>query len=140
MNKSFRDLVAFKRAMELMVEVYKATKSFPREETYGLTSQLRRAAVGVVSQIAEGEGRLTFGEWRQFLSQSRGSLFEVEAECIAAEKLGYLSVEDMQRLMRILNGAGRALTGLINWVRRKETAQPRNRVTPQPRNPTSPPQ
>ncbi len=118
-----------------MVEVYEVTRSFPRPELYGLVSQLRRAAIGVMSQIAEGEGRLTPGEWRQFLSQSRGSLFEVEAECVAAEKLGFITNEQMKSLTLKVNRTGKALVGLIKWVRRLETSKPRNLETPQPRRP-----
>ena len=77
--KSLHDLVAFQRALDLTEVVYRESSVFPSEELYGLTSQIRRAAVGVVSQIAEGHGRVTYGEWRQLLSQARGSLFEVEA-------------------------------------------------------------
>jgi len=79
----YEGLVAFQRAMDLMVAVYQETDSFPRSERYGITSQIRRASLSVVSQIAEGQGRLTPGEWRQLLSQARGSLFEVEAQAIA---------------------------------------------------------
>ena len=72
--RQFHDLVAFKRALEVVVAVYDATATFPRREMYGLVSQIRKAAIGVISNIAEGQGRLTDGEWRQFLSQARGSL------------------------------------------------------------------
>ncbi|HJQ36670.1 MAG TPA: four helix bundle protein [Thermoanaerobaculia bacterium] len=64
--RKFHDLVAFKRALEVVVAVYDATATFPRQEIYGLVSQVRKAAVGVISNIAEGQGRLTYGEWRQF--------------------------------------------------------------------------
>lgn len=132
MKKSFRDLVAFQRATELMVEVYEVTKTFPREEVYGLVAQLRRAAIGVMANIAEGEGRLTWGERRQFLSHARGSLFEVEAEIIGAEKLGYVARERLDSLTRTINRTGRALTGYINWILRKESSQPRNLATRNP--------
>ena len=120
MSKSFHDLIVFQRALDLMVDVYSATKAFPREEMYGLTSQLRRASVGVISQIAEGQGRLSLGEWRQFLSQSRGSLFEVEAEALAANRLGFLPDERLAALLNHVHRTGRALAGLIEWVKRKE--------------------
>jgi four helix bundle protein len=71
---TFEDLDVFKRALYLMTDVYRATKVFPGDERFGLTQQLRRAAVAVVSNLAEGQGRFTDGEWRQFLSQARGSL------------------------------------------------------------------
>ena len=87
MPSKFEDLVAFKRAMTLMKDTYAVTGDFPRSELYGLTSQMRRSAVSVLSQIAEGQGRLTYGEWRQFLGQARGSLFELEAQCMAAASI-----------------------------------------------------
>ncbi len=120
MSKSFRDLIVFQRALDLVLDVYAATKAFPREELYGLTSQLRRASVGVVSQIAEVQGRLSLGEWRQFLSQSRGSLFEVEAEALIANRLGYLRDERLDHLLNNVHRTGRALAGLIEWVQRQE--------------------
>ena len=94
-------------------------------------SQLRRASIGVISHIAEGEGRVTPGEWRQFLSQARGSLFEVEAQIIAAHELRFIAEAEMRHISTLIHGTGKALTGLINWVRRKEltAAQPRNRAT-----------
>jgi four helix bundle protein len=136
MSKSFRDLIVFQRALDLVVEVYSVTKTFPRAELYGLTSQLRRASVGVVSQIAEGQGRLTLGEWRQFLSQSRGSLFEVESQALIANRLEYLDDERLDQVLRNIHRTGRALAGLIQWVQRKErerntarTRQPRDAAT-----------
>lgn len=134
MSKSFYDLVAFQRAVDLIIEVYAVTAAFPKAELYGLTSQMRRAAVGVSSQIAEGQGRLSFGEWRQFLSQARGSLFEVEAEALLAHRLGFLDEQQRERIARGVQRTGKALIGLIDWVqqRERETRQPRNRATAQP--------
>lgn len=133
MVKSFRDLVAFKRGLEVVVAVYDVTATFPKHELYGLVSQLRRASIGVISHIAEGEGRVTPGEWRQFLSQARGSLFEVEAQIIAAHELRFIAEAEMRHISTLIHGTGKALTGLINWVRRRElAAQPRNRATAQP--------
>jgi four helix bundle protein len=120
MTKTVYDLVAFRRAVDLVAAVYDATAQFPPSERYGLTSQLRRAAVGVCSHIAEGQGRLTAGEWRQFLSQARGSLFEVEAQCIVANRLGFISTESLDALRRMIGDVARPLAGLIRWVRRSE--------------------
>ena len=133
---SFKDLVAFKRALEVVVAVYDVTSKFPKQETYGLVSQLRRASIGVISDIAEGHGRLTFGESRQLLSQARGSLFEVESQLIAANALSFLTEAEMFHLTRLIRGAGRALDGFIRWVHRQElrAKQPRNRGTEVPRN------
>ncbi len=149
MSRSYKSLVAFQRALDLLVCVYKVTATFPKDERYGLVSQLRRAAAGVPSQIAEGSGRLTYGEWRQFLSQARGSLFEVEAECIAANRLEFLNDTAHEEVQRHITKTASALAGLIRWVRARErTRQPDNRTTRQPitaapratpQNPKAPP-
>jgi four helix bundle protein len=135
MSKSIHDLAAFQRALDLVEAVYQVSSVFPREERFGLTSQIRRAAVGVVSQIAEGHGRITYGEWRQLLSQARGSLFEVEAESILAQRLTFIAAEEFERIDREIRKTGKALVGLIRWVQKKEreTARPRDRETPKPR-------
>jgi len=139
MARTFKDLVAFKRALEVVVAVYDATTTFPRTETYGLVAQLRRASISVISHIGEGQGRLTHGEWRQFLSQARGSLFEVEAQLIAAHRLAFLGEAELQHMTQLIRGAGRALSGLIEWVRKEEkrAKQPRNSATQQPVQRTS---
>src|SRR6266496_5362995 len=87
----FHDLLVWQQAIDLSDRIYDLTTSFPKEETYGLISQLRRSAVSVASNIAEGEGRLTRGERRQALSQARGSLFEIETQLLLARRLGYKS-------------------------------------------------
>jgi four helix bundle protein len=135
MSKSIHDLVAFQRAMDLVTEVYKVTANFPRDERFGLTSQMRRAAIGVPAQIAEGHGRVSDGEWRQFLSQARGSLCEIEAESIAARRLGFVDDTGAERIDRAIRRTGKALVGLLRWVQQQErsTARPRNRETPRPR-------
>ncbi len=87
MNQSFRDLLVWQRAIQLTVAVYRLTRDFPREELYGLTSQVRRSAVSVASNISEGQGRLTAGEFRQFLGIARGSNFEVQTQVEIARAL-----------------------------------------------------
>jgi four helix bundle protein len=118
--KNFEDLDVFQRAVELMVSVYRTTTAFPAEERYGLTAQMRRAAVSVVSNIAEGQGRLTIGEWRQFLSHARGSLFELQAQAIAAEKLEFLEALSYRRLRASIKRAAMPLAGLIDYVKTRE--------------------
>ena len=114
----------------MVAVVYEVTESFPRREMYGLTSQIRRAALGVVSDIAEGSGRLTFGEWRKFLSDARGSLFEVEGQAIAAQRLAFLDATGHARIQREITRTAAALAGLIRWVRTKERPrQPDNLKT-----------
>src|SRR5208283_794307 len=97
--KSYEDLMVWKKAMELVFAVYAATAQFPREEVYGLTSQMRRSAVSIPSNIAEGQGRATKGEFVQFLAHARGSLFELETQILISERLGYLSPEIEKRLL-----------------------------------------
>src|SRR4051794_24788374 len=138
MSKSLHDLVAYQRALDVVVVVYEVTSAFPREERYGLTSQLRRASVSVCSQIAEGQGRLSYGEWRQFLSQARGSLFEIDAQCIIANRLGFLSDTDKRAVVAQLRVTGGALAGLIRWVRSKEAERrSANSATKKPSNPAT---
>ncbi len=107
--QSYKELLVWQQAMELVSAIYRATKMFPREELYGLTSQLRRSAVSVPSNIAEGQGRATRGEFIQFLGHARGSLFEVETQLLIAGHLGYLSAGDsgplLQKMTRVAQTA-----------------------------------
>ncbi|HZQ92977.1 MAG TPA: four helix bundle protein [Terriglobales bacterium] len=100
MGHSYKDLIAWQKARKLAAEVYRVTQDFPVKEMYGLTAQLRRAAISVVSNIAEGQGRLTKGEFIHFLGQARGSLLEVETQLFVAFDLGYLSEADLKRMER----------------------------------------
>src|ERR1700693_3833328 len=90
MARSYRELLVWQKAKAIAVHTYNATADFPRTETYGLISQTRRAAVSVPSNIAEGQGRLTSGEFRHFLGQARGSLLEAETQQSIALDLGFL--------------------------------------------------
>jgi four helix bundle protein len=129
---SFEDLRVFQRAIDLMVDVYTATEAFPKHELYGLTSQMRRASCSVVSNVAEGQGRLTYGETRQLLSQARGSLFEVQAQVIVAHRLRFLDEASAEHLKRCIRAAGRELAGLIEWIKRREAEAKRpSRKKPQ---------
>jgi four helix bundle protein len=87
--QSYRDLTVWNTAVQLTLEVYRITESFPKSEQFGLTSQLRRASVSIASNIAEGHGRSTRGEYRNFLSIARGSAIEVEVQLYLAEQIGY---------------------------------------------------
>ena len=93
MGRSYKDLVAWQKSMDLVTNVYRVTGSFPKEQLFGLTSQLRRAAVSIPSNIAEGQGRLSEKEFRYFLGQARGSLMEVETQLQIAINLGYLTTQ-----------------------------------------------
>jgi len=85
--QAFQDLTVWQRAMEMTVCVYELTRAFPNDELYGLTSQLRRASVSVANNIAEGRGRVTEGEFRQFLSIAQGSTYEVQTQLLVAKQL-----------------------------------------------------
>ena len=88
MVQSFRDLIVWQRSIQLTVAIYRLTQKFPREEVYGLTSQIRRSAISVPSNIAEGQGRLSTGEFRQFLGIARGSNSELQTQLEIARVLG----------------------------------------------------
>jgi four helix bundle protein len=89
MAQSFRELTVWQRAMQLTVAVYRLTQGFPREEQYGLTNQIRRAVVSIPSNIAEGQGRSSAGEFRQFLGVARGSNCEVQTQLEIARALNF---------------------------------------------------
>jgi four helix bundle protein len=111
--RSYRDLIAWRKSMELVFEVYRCTQTFPKSEIYGLVSQLRRAAVSVPSNIAEGQARLSTGEFRHFLGLARGSLMEVETQILIAQQLGYLELEKTELLLAISAEVGKVLNGLL---------------------------
>jgi four helix bundle protein len=113
MAQSFQDLVVWQRAMEMTVSVYRVTKSFPREEIYGLTSQLRRAAVSVASNIAEGRGRITQGEFRQFLGLAQGSSFEVQTQILVAKQLEMGQEKRLDEAQSLSIDVGKMLSSLI---------------------------
>lgn len=116
---SYRDLVVWQRAMALVSAVYKLTRSFPEPERFGLTSQVRRAAVSIPSNIAEGQGRLATKEFRQFLGVARGSLKEVETQLLIGVDLGYASEEEITACLDLANEVGRMLNALIKALERR---------------------
>ena len=111
--KNYQELIAWQRAMDLVEEVYKASKSFPREEIYALTSQIRRAAVSIPSNIAEGQGRRTTADFLRHLSIAYGSLREVETQMLIAARLGYSGLERTETVMNRAGEVGRLLNGLM---------------------------
>ena len=117
MSGSYRDIKAWQKAIELVVEIYSCTRSFPREEVYGLANQLRRAAVSVASNIAEGKGRCTDKEFLLFLHHARGSVFEVETQLTIAGRLGYVSESEARRLEGSAGEVARMLNGLIKAIK-----------------------
>ena len=116
MSGSYRDIKAWQKAIELVVEIYSSTRSFPKEEVYGLANQLRRAAVSVASNIAEGKGRCTDKEFLLFLHHARGSVFEVETQLTIAGRLGYITQAEVQRMEILAGEIARMLNGLIKAI------------------------
>jgi four helix bundle protein len=116
MADSYRDLIAWRKATDLALDIYRSTKKFPKEEVYGLTSQMRRAAVSVASNIAEGKGRYSRKEFAQFLYRARGSLLEVETQLFIAKELGYLDQFAFRRMEDKTTELGRILNGLTKSV------------------------
>jgi four helix bundle protein len=112
--RNYADLIAWQKSMDVVVEVYKATRAFPKEELYGLTSQLRRAVVSVPSNIAEGQGRWSDREFGRFLSIAHGSLREAETQILIAERLCYIDGAKRCELMSMTAEAGRLINGLAN--------------------------
>jgi four helix bundle protein len=114
MSENYRDLIAWQKAKSLVLDVYRCTRRFPRDEIYGLTSQMRRAAVSVPSNIAEGKGRYSQKEFLQFLYHARGSLLELQTQVSIARDLDYLDLLGFERLDSEAEELGRILNGLIN--------------------------
>jgi four helix bundle protein len=113
----FRDLLVWQKAMVLAGDVHRVTSAFPKAEMFGLTSQLRRAAVSVASNIAEGSGRTTSGEMRIFFGHSRGSVYEVETQLCIAESLAYVDRIRLQKLLEQCWEIVRMLNALINRMK-----------------------
>lgn len=118
MSSTFRDLRVWQEAMGLTVEIYKSTAAFPRHEIYGSAQQLRRAAVSVASNIAEGKGHRSTKEFLHFLFHARGSILEVQTQILIAATLSYLPEDYCSELLDRAEGIGRALSGLIASLER----------------------
>ena len=116
--KSFHDLVAWQQAMELVTEIYRVSQKFPKEEMFGLTSQIRRAAVSIPSNIAEGRGKSSTGEFQHFLYHARGSLAEVETQLLIAINLGYLEKAGVSHITELIVRVGKILHGLLSALKK----------------------
>ncbi len=124
MSKSgYKELAAWQKGMKLVGLTYDVTDGFPAHESYGLVSQLRRAAVSVPSNIAEGKAHYSNRDFVRFLRHSRGALAEIETQVLIAERRKYLSVEQSKQLADQLDELGRILSGLINSLRDHENAR-----------------
>jgi four helix bundle protein len=119
MPQNVQDLTVWQRAMDLTVCVYRLTRSFPRQETYGLTSQLRRASVSVASNIAEGRGRLNTAEFRQFLGIALGSTFEIKTQLIVAKRLDMGSAATIDEATALSEEVSKMLTSFIQKLSSK---------------------
>jgi four helix bundle protein len=119
--RTYRELLVWQKAKALALDVYRSAEQFPRAETYGLTSQLRRAAVSVPSNIAEGQGRLTRGEFLNFLGQARGSLLELDTQLVIARDLSYLNATQYDIVDRELYQVLGLLNRLIDSLRKQNS-------------------
>lgn len=124
--KDFHDLIVWQKAMDLARACYAATQAFPKSEMFGLQNQIRRAAVSVPSNIAEGHGRLTDMQFRHFLGNARGSLSELQTELELARDLEFLSAIDTNELLQISREVARLLNGLIAAIPASTTALKRD--------------
>jgi four helix bundle protein len=118
-GRNYQDLIAWQKAMDLAVVVYEVTGEFPMEERYGLTSQLRRAAVSVPSNIAEGQGRGREGDFHRLLGIAHGSVREIETQAILAGRLGLLRDDLRARVLDLASEVGRLVTGLSRSLERQ---------------------
>ncbi|MFZ0745740.1 MAG: four helix bundle protein [Terracidiphilus sp.] len=119
MGESFRNLTVWQRSIELTLAVYKRTSSFPDSERFGLSNQLRRAAVSVANNVAEGYGRSTKGEYVQFLGHARGSNSEVETQIVISKALGFGSKQMIQTTEELCSEVGRMLGTMMKSLRSK---------------------
>lgn len=116
--KNYQELIVWQKAMDLVEEIYRVSRTFPREEISGLTSQVRRAAVSIPSNIAEGQGRRTTPDFLRHLSIAYGSLREVETQILIAMRLHYLAQAKSHLVMGITGEVGRLLNGLMSSLAR----------------------
>lgn len=114
---NYRDLIAWQKAMDLAELVYEVTKGFPRDERFGLTAQMRRAAVSIPSNIAEGQGRRSDGVFHQHLSIAHGSVRELETQALLSGRLSMTTQPRVNEIMAAAGEVGRLITGLSNSLR-----------------------
>lgn len=121
--RSYKDLVAWQKSMDLVTAVYRISQGFPKEEIFGLVSQIRRAAVSVPSNIAEGHARTSKKEFQYFLSNARGSLAELETQLTIAHQLAYIDGTEINQLLDRLGEVGRILNGLLTALKRSSKSE-----------------
>jgi four helix bundle protein len=118
----FKDLIAWQKSIELTTEVYRLTELFPKHELYGLADQIRRAAVSVPSNIAEGQAHFSRPEFKRYLRHSLGLLAEIETQMIIAERLQYISRPQLATLLARIHEVGRIINGLVNSLTEHQAA------------------
>ena len=111
------DLVVWQRAVELSTEVYRLTANYPKSEQFGLINQMRRASVSIASNIAEGYGRSTKGEYRQFLGHARGSKCELQTQLVIGKSLGFGAGKSYERTERLCADVSRMLIAMMNKLK-----------------------
>jgi four helix bundle protein len=119
MIQSFRDLEVWKKSMQMAVSIYRLTQGFPKEETYGLASQMRRAAISIPSNIAERHGRLNTGEYRQFLGIARGSNFELQTQLAIARELRLGDLKRLDETEGLSHEVGKMIFGILDSLKDK---------------------
>ena len=117
--KNYKELIFWQKSMELAVEIYKLVKFLPKEETYALSDQMRRAVVSIPSNIAEGQGRDSTREYIYFLNIARGSCFELETQLRICMNIGYLTEEKVIKSFNLIDEVGKMLTAIINKLKLK---------------------
>ena len=117
--KSYQELEVWKKSKEIVLDIYRASNSFPTEEKYGLISQIRRASISVPANIAEGHGRNHTRDTLQFLHISRGSLYELETLLILSNELNYLKINTLNSIAEKITECIKMLNGLINYFENK---------------------
>ena len=122
-QNGYKDLIAWQKGMDLVATIYDATQSFPSHEQFGLTSQLRRAAVSVPSNIAEGKAHYSNRDFVRFHRHARGSLAEIETQVLIAQQRKYLNTETATNLSQKIAEPGRILSGLINSLRDEDSTK-----------------
>jgi four helix bundle protein len=115
--RNYQDLIAWQKAMEFAERVYRVTAGFPSDEKFGLTSQVRRAAVSIPSNIAEGQGRFSDQDFRRFLSIAHGSLREAETQLLLSKRLGYCTDDAIAETLSLGAEVGRLIQGLANKLK-----------------------
>ena len=122
MAQHYKDLIAWRKAMDLVNAIYDATDALPKRETYSLTDQIRRAAVSAPSNIAEGQAHYSNREFIHFLRHARGSLAELETQVLIAQSRRYLSDPETEALLKRAEELSRILSGLVNSLKGREGA------------------